>query len=90
MWPCSPGWAGSLSRTYRGYTRRHMAEPRGRSDRGAARPSAAEAIAAITLALSAIYIAINETAANWQALWLGAVLLVLAATLARSRGARSS
>jgi exo-beta-1,3-glucanase (GH17 family) len=60
------------------------------TDRGAARPSAAEAIAAITLALSAIYIAINETAANWQALWLGAVLLVLAATLARSRGARSS
>ena len=60
------------------------------TDRGVPRPSAAEAIAAITLALSAIYIAINETVANWQALWLGAVLLVLAAILARSRGARSS
>ena len=47
-------------------------------------------IAAITLALSAIYIAINETVANWQALWLGTVLLILAAILARSRGARSS
>jgi glucan 1,3-beta-glucosidase len=60
------------------------------TERGAAWPSAAEAIAAITLALSAIYIAINETVANWQALWLGTVLLILAAILARSRGARSS
>jgi len=50
----------------------------------------AEMIAAITLALCAIYIVINETMANWQAAWLGAVLLVVAMSLARQRGARSS
>src|SRR5262249_41980368 len=45
----------------------------------------AETIAAIVLALSAIYIAINETFANWQAVWLSVLLLVLALTLARGR-----
>jgi glucan 1,3-beta-glucosidase len=35
---------------------------------------AAEGVAAATLALSAVYIALNETFANWQALWLAAVL----------------
>ena len=58
--------------------------------RGQPWPSAAETIAAITLALSAIYIALNETMANWQAVWLSAVLLVLAATLARLRAGRNS
>jgi glucan 1,3-beta-glucosidase len=58
--------------------------------RGQPWPSAAETIAAVTLALSAIYIALNETMANWQAVWLSAVLLVLAATLARLRAGRNS
>jgi glucan 1,3-beta-glucosidase len=49
-----------------------------------------ETIAAVTLALSALYIVINETMANWQALWLGAVLLLLAASLAPALAARSS
>ena len=56
--------------------------------RGQPWPSAAETIAAITLALSAIYIALNETMANWQAVWLSAVLLVL--VLARLRAGRNS
>ena len=60
------------------------------ADRGRPWPSAAETIAAVTLALSAIYIALNETMANWQAVWLSAVLLVLAATLARLRAGRNS
>jgi exo-beta-1,3-glucanase (GH17 family) len=60
------------------------------ADRGRPWPSAAETIAAVTLALSAIYIALNETMANWQAVWLSAVLLVLAAILARLRAGRSS
>ena len=60
-------------------------------DRAEPGPSVlSETIAAITLALSAIYIVINETVANWQALWLGVVLLVVATILARQRGARSS
>jgi exo-beta-1,3-glucanase (GH17 family) len=60
------------------------------ADRGRPWPSAAETIAAITLALSAVYIALNETMANWQAVWLSVVLLALAATLARLRVGRSS
>jgi exo-beta-1,3-glucanase (GH17 family) len=60
------------------------------ADRGRRWPSAAETIAAVTLALSAVYIAVNETMANWQALWLSAVLIVLAAILVRSQGAQSS
>ncbi|MBV9628875.1 MAG: beta-(1-6) glucans synthase [Xanthobacteraceae bacterium] len=50
----------------------------------------AELVAAIMLACSAIYIVINESFANWQAVWLGGVLLILAAVLAPVRGARSS
>jgi hypothetical protein len=50
----------------------------------------AETVAAVVLAVSAVYIVLNETLANWQALWLGAVLIVLAAILARARAARSS
>ena len=49
---------------------------------------AAEMVAAVMLAGSAIYIAINETFANWQSLWTCAALLVLALILERSRAAR--
>jgi glucan 1,3-beta-glucosidase len=45
----------------------------------------AETIAAITLAGSAVYIVLNEGFANWQALWFGAVLAVLAVTLLQQR-----
>jgi hypothetical protein len=48
----------------------------------------AETIAAITLAGSAVYIVLNEGFANWQALWFGAVLMVLAVTIDRLRDAR--
>ena len=46
---------------------------------------AAEAAAAGVLALSAVYIALNETFANWQALWFCAGLLAVAITLVRAR-----
>jgi glucan 1,3-beta-glucosidase len=51
----------------------------------------AETLAAITVAGSAVYIVLNEGFANWQALWFGAVLAVLAFTLDRQReqGGRS-
>ncbi|HZC56969.1 MAG TPA: beta-(1-6) glucans synthase [Xanthobacteraceae bacterium] len=51
-----------------------------------ARP-AAETLAAAVLAVSAVYIAINETFANWQAIWLCAGLLGLAFILAQARDA---
>jgi glucan 1,3-beta-glucosidase len=47
--------------------------------------SRAETIAAATLAGSALYIILNESFANWQALWFAATLIVLAVTLARTR-----
>jgi glucan 1,3-beta-glucosidase len=50
--------------------------------------AAAETAAAVTLALSAIYIAFNEGWANWQAIWLCAMLLALAVILFRARDAR--
>jgi exo-beta-1,3-glucanase (GH17 family) len=53
--------------------------------RNAGRRSRAETIAAATLACSAVYIVFNEGFANWQALWFGAVLGVLAFTLDRQR-----
>ena len=56
-----------------------------RSDKGD-RP-AAETLAAAVLAGSAVYIAINETFANWQSLMLCAGLLMLAFTLVRVRDA---
>src|ERR1700722_49557 len=55
------------------------------ADKGA-RP-AAEKLAAVVLAGGAVYIAINETLANWQALLLCAGLVMLALTLVRVRGA---
>jgi exo-beta-1,3-glucanase (GH17 family) len=53
-------------------------------------PGRAEIIAAATLAVSAVYIALNESFANWQALWFAAMLVVLAITLWRSRDAQST
>jgi glucan 1,3-beta-glucosidase len=50
----------------------------------------AETIAAVTLAGSAVYIVLNEGFANWQALWFGAVLMVLAVTIDRLRDVRST
>jgi exo-beta-1,3-glucanase (GH17 family) len=55
----------------------------------AARPAgsraAAELLAAAVLAPSAVYIAINETFANWQAIWLCIGLLGIAFILAQAR-----
>jgi len=48
---------------------------------------AAEIAMAAVLALCAIYIAVNESVANWQALWCSGALLGLALTLVRSRAA---
>jgi glucan 1,3-beta-glucosidase len=50
-------------------------------------PAIAEYSAAGVLLLCAIYIAFNETLANWQALWLCAALTALAVILARARAA---
>jgi len=50
----------------------------------------AETVAAATLTLSAVYIVLNETVANWQALWFACGLLVLAATLVPGRDAPDS
>jgi exo-beta-1,3-glucanase (GH17 family) len=49
---------------------------------------AAETVAAAALAIAAVYIAINETIANWQALWFSAGLIGLAFTLVRVRNAQ--
>jgi exo-beta-1,3-glucanase (GH17 family) len=57
--------------------------------RDAGHRSRAETIAAATLAGSAIYIVFNEGLENWQALWFGAVLAVLAGALHRQRVPRS-
>jgi exo-beta-1,3-glucanase (GH17 family) len=50
---------------------------------------AAEVLASVLLALSVPYIALNESFANWQSLWLCAALLALAVSLAQVRDARS-
>jgi len=50
---------------------------------------AAEIAAATLLALSVPYILFNETFANWQSLWLCAVVAALAFTLARARDAQN-
>jgi glucan 1,3-beta-glucosidase len=47
----------------------------------------AETTAAAVLAVSAIYIALNESFANWQAVWFAAALLGLAFMLAQARDA---
>ncbi len=45
----------------------------------------AERIAAATLGLSAVYILFNESVANWQSVWLCALLAALALSLVRFR-----
>ena len=47
--------------------------------------AAAETFAAAVMTASAVFIAINETFANWQALWLAAGLIGLAVILVRAR-----
>jgi glucan 1,3-beta-glucosidase len=47
--------------------------------------AAAETLGAAVLAVSAVYIAFNETFANWQAIWVCAGLIGLALILARAR-----
>jgi hypothetical protein len=49
--------------------------------------AAAETLAAAMLVVAAVYIAINETVANWQALWLCAGFVGLAVILSRARDA---
>jgi glucan 1,3-beta-glucosidase len=51
-----------------------------------ARPTA-HTVAAGTLLVGAAYIALNETFANWQALWLCAGFVLLAVTLLQVRDA---
>jgi exo-beta-1,3-glucanase (GH17 family) len=55
--------------------------------RAAGQRPAAENLAAAVLAVSAAYIAINETFANWQAVWLCAGFIGLAVILLRARDA---
>jgi len=50
----------------------------------------AETVAAATLAGSAVYIALNESFANWQAIWSAAMLILLAVTLWQARDAQST
>src|SRR5450631_2560647 len=64
-----------------------MPRPRGRQI--LSRFGAAELAAAGILALSVPYIALNESFANWQSLWLCAALAALAFSLARVRDAQS-
>jgi glucan 1,3-beta-glucosidase len=61
-----------------------LAAPRRKGERGAA-----EMVAAATLTLSALYIVLNETFANWQAVWLAAILATCAFILTRSRDVQS-
>lgn len=59
-----------------------------RSPPGQGAPAIAERITACVLVLCSAYIAYNETLGNWQAVWLCAILLLLAFTLARARAAQ--
>jgi exo-beta-1,3-glucanase (GH17 family) len=58
--------------------------------RGRAPLGRAERVAAVTLIGSAVYIVLNESVANWQAVWFAAMLAVLAVTLFRLRDAQST
>jgi hypothetical protein len=58
--------------------------------RGRSRLGRAELVSAATLAASAVYIVLNESLENWQALWFAAMLVVLAVTLFRSRDVQST
>jgi len=61
-----------------------MLRPRAKAPR-----EAAETLALAALGLSAIFIALNEGLANWQASWTAVALLGLAATLWRIRDVQS-
>ncbi len=52
--------------------------------RGSAGPGTAETVAAILLIGSALFVALNEGVANWQALWFAALLVVLGLTALRT------
>ena len=56
--------------------------------RPAGKRAAAETLAAAIIAVCAVYVTINETVANWQALWLCAGFIGLAFILSRARDAR--
>jgi glucan 1,3-beta-glucosidase len=58
--------------------------------RGLARLGRAERLAAVTLLGSAVYIVLNESVANWQAVWFATMLAVLAVTLFRLRDVQST
>ncbi len=49
----------------------------------------AETVAAALFVASVVYVVLNETFANWQALWLCAAMLALAVILFRARDAQS-
>jgi hypothetical protein len=57
------------------------------SPRAADRPPLAETVAAAMLVLCAVLIGWNETIANWQALWFGLAVLLLAFSLLRATAA---
>ncbi|RAI42676.1 beta-(1-6) glucans synthase [Rhodoplanes roseus] len=57
---------------------------------GPGRRGPAETIVAVALVLSAVFIVLNETVANWQAVWLSLGLVALALTLRRVRGVPGS
>jgi len=63
-----------------------FASPRPVASRATPR-AMAETVAAFVLAVSAVYIVLNESFANWQAVWFGAGLIGLAFILARARDA---
>ena len=60
------------------------------TSRPAGSRAAAETVAAAVLALSALYIVVNETFANWQSVWFCAGLIGLAVILLLARDAPSS
>jgi exo-beta-1,3-glucanase (GH17 family) len=59
------------------------------SPRPAGARAIAETVAAAALALSAVYIVVNETFSNWQSLWFCAGLIALAVILLSARAAPS-
>jgi glucan 1,3-beta-glucosidase len=61
-----------------------MCGPRGQGPRGVA-----EMVAAAALAMSAVFMVLNESFVNWQAVWLAAIFAVCAFTLVQSRDAQS-
>jgi glucan 1,3-beta-glucosidase len=75
--PFAPLFAATFAFLVLMVTTRRLAGPR----------AVAETLAAGVLAVSAIYIAFNESFANWQAMWLCGGFVVLALILAQARDA---